>query len=81
LIPPGTEHAFLVLEDAELEVYGEQEMGAFLLRRGPDDQDRWEEIFLEPPRPWHRKPPPGARTTSVEELEAYHRAWHAQNPF
>jgi mannose-6-phosphate isomerase-like protein (cupin superfamily) len=80
LIPPQTDHAFLVLEDAEIEVFGEQEMGSFQVRRGTDGQDRLVEVFMDPPRPWHRTPPPGAITTSAEEFETYQRAWHAQNP-
>jgi uncharacterized protein YjlB len=68
VIPPGVAHGVMVVaDDAEAEVIGEIEMGEWVTVVGPDDSSRHVEVHV-PFMPWHRRPPEGTPSTSLEEL-------------
>jgi uncharacterized RmlC-like cupin family protein len=64
--PPRIEHGFLVLVDAEIEVYGQQQMGEYVIVLDTDGTRREQEVFLR--NPWYHSPPPGTAFTTREEL-------------
>jgi quercetin dioxygenase-like cupin family protein len=78
-IPPHTDHAFIVLDEADIEVFGEQRMGEFVTVRHADGTDHEEEIFVRE-FPWSRVPPREDAYTPVTELLARYADWHAANP-
>jgi quercetin dioxygenase-like cupin family protein len=80
IIPPGTVHAYMALEDTELEIYGEIGSGEFFHIIEPDGTVREEEIFVRG-HPWSRTPPDERQFSTQEELFQRYRTWYAQNPF
>jgi quercetin dioxygenase-like cupin family protein len=65
-VPPETLHGFTVLEDAVIEVFGEQEMGEYVTIVEPDGSRHEVEVFVAE-LPWDRRPPDG-RHTPLDEL-------------
>jgi quercetin dioxygenase-like cupin family protein len=80
IIPPHADHAYLALEDCELEVYGEIGMGQFYRVTDADGAVREEEVFVRG-RPWSRTPPDESMYTTQDELFERYRAWYAEHPF
>ena len=66
VVPPGTEHGFVVHEDTVLEVIGEQHMGEFVTVVHPDGTRDRVEVHTEG-IPWVREPEDG-RYHTVDEL-------------
>lgn len=80
VIPPRTPHAYIALEDSELEVYGQIGSGEFGLVTEPDGTIREEEVFVRD-IPWSRVPDDESRYMTREERLRQHRAWFEANPF
>ena len=80
IIPPEADHAYLALEDTELEVYGEIGAGEFFRVTDSDGTVREEEIFVRG-HPWSRMPPDERQYSTQDDLLARYRVWHADNPF
>ncbi len=80
IIPPGADHAYMALEDCELEVYGEIGMGQFYRVTDLDGTVREEEVFVRG-RPWSRIPPDESQYLTQEQLFERYRAWYAEHPF
>jgi len=76
----GVVHAYLALENTELEVYGEIGSGEFFHVTDPDGSVRKEEVFVRG-HPWSRTPPDESHYTTQDELFARYNAWHTQDPF
>ena len=68
-IPPRTDHAFIVVEEADVEVFGEQRMGEFVTVQDADGSEHEEEIFVRE-FPWSRVPPSNDAYTPLAELLA-----------
>ena len=77
IVPPGDAHAYVALEDAELEINGEIGAGEFFRVTGPDGSVREEEVFVRG-HPWSRTPPDDRQYTTQDELFARYRA---RDPF
>jgi quercetin dioxygenase-like cupin family protein len=80
VIPPRTPHAYVALEDSELEVYGQIGSGEFALVVQPDGVVHEIEVFVRD-IPWSRKPPDASQYISREERLRQHHAWFETNPF
>ena len=80
IIPPEADHAYLALEDTELEIYGEIGAGEFFRVIDPDGTVREEEVFVKG-HPWSRTPPDESQYSTQDELFARYRVWYAENPF
>lgn len=74
VIPPRTPHAYLALEDSELEVYGQIGAGEFALITNPDGTVREEEVFVRD-IPWSRTPDDESRYLTREERLRQHGEW------
>ncbi len=72
--PPRVEHGFLVLTDSKIEVYGQQQMGEYVVVMDAEGNRQEREVFLH--NPWYHSPPPGTGYTTREELFALFRTTH-----
>jgi hypothetical protein len=77
-IPPRTDHAFIVVEEADVEVFGEQRMGEFVTVQDADGSEREEEIFVRE-FPWSRVPPSDDAYTPLAVLLARYAERHRTN--
>jgi mannose-6-phosphate isomerase-like protein (cupin superfamily) len=77
-IPPHTDHAFIVVDEADVEVFGEQRMGEFVTVQDADGSEHDEEIFMRE-FPWSRVPPSDDAYTPLAELLARYGEWHRAN--
>jgi quercetin dioxygenase-like cupin family protein len=80
IIPPQADHAYMALEDTELEIYGEIGAGEFFRVTDADGTVREEEVFVQG-HPWSRTPPDESHYSTQDDLFARYRAWYAENPF
>lgn len=80
IVPPGAAHAYVALEDTEIEVYGEIGAGEFFQVTDPDGAVREEEIFVRG-HPWSSTPADESQYSTEAELLARYRDWYTQNPF
>jgi hypothetical protein len=67
-----------VLDQADIEVFGEQQMGEFVTVPDADGTEHEEEIFVRE-FPWSRVPPSGKAYTALAELLSRYADWHATN--
>ncbi len=74
VIPPRTPHAYIALEDSELEVYGQIGSGEFGLVQEPDGTVREEEVFVRD-IPWSRTPDDESRYMTREDRLRQHQEW------
>jgi len=80
IVPPGAAHAYVALEDTEIEVYGEIGAGEFFHVTDADGAVREEEIFVRG-HPWSRTPADESQYSTEAELLARYRDWYTHNPF
>jgi hypothetical protein len=80
IINPGVVHGYVVLEDAELEFYGEIGSGVFIPSIGSDGSHSVTEIFVRDV-PWSRMPDSDHDYISREEQLRRFRAEYQQQPF
>lgn len=80
VIPPRTVHAYVTLEDAELEVYGIVGAREFMVLRGEDGTTREEEVFVRE-LPWTGTPPDEGLYITREERIRRYVEWYRDNPF
>jgi quercetin dioxygenase-like cupin family protein len=78
VIPPRTPHAYIALEDSELEVFGQIGSGEFALVHGANGTVHEIEVFVRD-LPWSRTPPDVTQYISREERLRQHRAWFEAN--
>ena len=80
IIHPGVVHGYVVLEDAEIEIYGEIDSGIFVTTQEPDGSTRATEIFVRDV-PWSRVPDSDdAYIARREQLDRFRREYK-QQPF
>jgi mannose-6-phosphate isomerase-like protein (cupin superfamily) len=79
IVPAGTRHGYVALEDSEIEVYGEIGAGEFMTVHEPDGSSHDEEIFMEG-APWSRTPGESSQYITHAELLARYRASLAHEP-
>ena len=80
VIPPGAVHAYVTLEDAELEVYGIVGAREFMVTRNPDGTTSEEEVFVRE-LPWTAVPPDERLYITREERIRRYVEWYRANPF
>lgn len=80
IIPPGIEHAYQVLEDAEIEAYGQIGSGIFTTEQREDGTIVEQEIYVQGV-PWSRTPPPGKSYVSREDQLRRFRRQFEDQPF
>jgi quercetin dioxygenase-like cupin family protein len=68
-IPPGTEHGFVVIDEATIEVFGEQRMGEFAVVVDDRGERGTREVFTT--APWSRSAPPGQLLSAAQHLALY----------
>jgi quercetin dioxygenase-like cupin family protein len=69
--PTGSEHGFLVIEDAEMLIIREQRLGTTTIVIEPDGTRREVETFHSGP-PWAKDPPPGVERIPGETIQEYY---------
>jgi quercetin dioxygenase-like cupin family protein len=79
IIPPGTRHGYVALENSEVEILGEIGAGEFITVRHPDGSSRDEEQFVRG-HPWSRVPADESLYSTEEELLERYRASLAADP-
>lgn len=80
IVPPGVKHGYRVLEDSEIESYGEIGSGIFTDVRQADGTYQEQEIFVRGV-PWSRTPPPGQEYSSREDQLRRFREHFKDQPF
>lgn len=80
VIPAGAVHAYVTVEDAELEVYGIVGAREFMITRNADGTTSEEEIFVRE-LPWTGTPPDEGRYISRAERLRRYVEWYEANPF
>ncbi len=80
VIPAGAVHAYVTLEDSELEVYGLVGAREFMVTRHADGTTTEEEIFVRE-HPWTGAPPDESHYISREERLRRYVEWYQANPF
>jgi len=80
VIPAAATHAYVTLEDAELEVYGLVGAREFMVTQNSDGSTSEEEIFVRD-LPWTGTPPDESLYISREERLRRYVEWYQANPF
>jgi uncharacterized cupin superfamily protein len=80
IVSPGVTHGYVVLEDAELEFYGEIGSGVFVTETDGNGTRREREIFVRDV-PWSRIPDSGRDYISREEQLRRFRMDYQERPF
>jgi quercetin dioxygenase-like cupin family protein len=80
IVSPGVTHGYVVLEDAELEFYGEIGSGVFVTEPGAEGTPTEREIFVRDV-PWSRVPDSGSDYISREEQLRRFRKDYQESPF
>ena len=79
IIPPGTKHGYIALENSEVEILGEIGAGEFITLRNSDGTTREEEQFVRG-HPWSRTPEDESLYSTEDELLDRYKASLAQDP-
>lgn len=79
VIPPKAAHAYVTLEDAELEVYGVVVAREFMVSRNPDGSTTEVEVFVRE-LPWTGTPPEERMYITRGERIGRYDEWYRANP-